>query len=101
MRIYRNIFNQIVAPEKLFLAWDEFRKGKSTKRDVLAYKSDLESNIFQLSDDLKMNKYVPGAYSSFYISDPKQRHIHKASVGDRILHHAIFTALKPFLSLLL
>lgn len=95
MRIYRNIFNQIVDPEKLFSAWDEFRKGKSTKRDVLAYKSDLESNILQLSDELKMNKYIPGAYSSFYVSDPKQRHIHKASVGDRILHHAIFTALKP------
>lgn len=82
MKIYRNIFDQIISPENLFLAWDEFRKGKSTKSDVLDYKSNLESNIFHLSDELKMNKYAPGAYTSFYINDPKQRRIHKASVGE-------------------
>lgn len=95
MRIYRNIFNQITSPENLFLAWDEFRRGKASKSDVFAYKRELESNIFQLSDELRTKKYVHGAYTSFYVHDPKQRHIHKASVGDRILHHAIFSVLNP------
>lgn len=31
----------------------------------------------------------------FYISDPKVRHIHKATVKDRIVHHALFSALNP------
>lgn len=95
MIIYRNIFNQIISPENLFLAWDKFRKGKASKSDVFVYKKDLESNIFQLSNKLITKKYVHSAYTSFYIHDPKQRHIHKASVGDRILHQAIFSVLNP------
>jgi len=95
MKIHKNIFDQIVTPENLFLAWDEFKKGKTGKSDVLAYKWDLESNIFNLNNKLKTKKYKHGGYTSFYVHDPKQRHIHKANVGDRILHHAIFTALNP------
>lgn len=32
-------------------------------------------------------------YKSFYVSDPKLRHIHKASVRDRIVHQAIYRRL--------
>jgi RNA-directed DNA polymerase len=39
--------------------------------------------------------YQPDPYSGFYITDPKLRHIHKASVRDRVLHHAIFRVLYP------
>ena len=55
----------------------------------------LEENIFQLHRDLKSKKYRHGSYGAFYIHDPKQRHIHKATVGDRILHHAIFFVVNP------
>ena len=30
------------------------------------------------------------------MNDPKRRHIHKASVRDRLLHHAIYRILYPF-----
>lgn len=39
--------------------------------------------------------YKHHKYSSFFIRDPKQRHIHKAEVRDRILHHAIFRIINP------
>jgi RNA-directed DNA polymerase len=39
--------------------------------------------------------YHHGPYYGFYIHDPKQRHIHKATVRDRILHHAVFSMLNP------
>jgi RNA-directed DNA polymerase len=35
-------------------------------------------------------------YRHFRISDPKPRDIHKASVCDRLLHHAIYRVLYPF-----
>jgi retron-type reverse transcriptase len=38
---------------------------------------------------------MPSPYVSFYISDPKRRHIHKATVADRVLHQAIFRVLYP------
>lgn len=39
--------------------------------------------------------YEHDPYQSFLISDPKLRHIHKASVRDRLLHQAIFRVLYP------
>lgn len=59
------------------------------------FEFNLEDNLFQLHKDLVDRKYVHGAYHSFYVTDPKLRHIHKASVRDRVLHHAIFRVLYP------
>jgi len=77
------------------LAWKEFKKGKSSKPDVQEFEFNLEDNIFQLHDDLKTKSYRHNLYISFYVTDPKLRHIHKACVRDRVLHHAIFRILYP------
>ncbi len=95
MIIYKNIFEKIISPENLFLAWDNFKNGKQKKNDVQEFEWELEQNIFQLHRELRRRTYRHHNYSSFYISDPKQRHIHKAEVRDRILHHAIFTVVNP------
>ena len=95
MKIYKNIFNKIVSLENLFSAWDKFKSNKQKKRDVQRFEWQLEENIFQLHRDLKYRRYKHGAYTSFYIRDPKQRHIHKATVRDRVLHHAVFAVLNP------
>ncbi|MBI2627719.1 group II intron reverse transcriptase domain-containing protein [Candidatus Nomurabacteria bacterium] len=95
MRIYNKLFNKIIKPENLFSAWDEFKKGKGKKFDVLRFEKNLEQNIFQLHRDLRDKTYKHGGYTSFYISDPKLRHIHKATVRDRVLHHAVFQVLNP------
>lgn len=95
MKIYKNVFEKIISLENLFSAWDKFKSDKQKKRDVQRFEWQLEENIFQLHRDLEYRRYKHGAYASFYIHDPKQRHIHKATVRDRILHHAVFTALNP------
>jgi len=95
MRIYKNVFDKIISLENLFSAWDKFKSDKQKKWDVQKFEWRLEENIFQLHRDLKYGRYKHGAYTSFYIRDPKQRHIHKATVRDRILHHAVFTVLNP------
>ena len=56
----------------------------------MEFEFNLESNIFKLYRDLEARKYRHGQYSGFYICDPKVRRIHKASVRDRIVHHAVF-----------
>ena len=93
MKIYRDLFDSIISPENLFSAWDVFKKGKQSKSDVQRFEWNLEENIFKLHRDLKDKIYKHGPYQGFYIRDPKQRHIHKATVRDRVLHHAIFTVL--------
>jgi len=54
------------------------------------------ANILALHRDLKNKTYAHGTYYAFNISDPKPRNIHKASVRDRLLHHAIYRKLYPF-----
>ncbi|MCX6751378.1 MAG: reverse transcriptase/maturase family protein [Candidatus Nomurabacteria bacterium] len=95
MRTYKNLFNKIIQPGMLFLAWEEFKKEKSSKLDVLLFEQELERNIFKLATDLEGGMYKHDKYAGFYISDPKPRHIHKATVRDRVLHHAIFNVLNP------
>lgn len=56
----------------------------------------LMGNIILLHRDLKNKTYTHGDYEAFTISDPKKRDIHKASVRDRLLHHAIYRTLYPF-----
>ncbi len=91
----KHIFESVASPETLFIAWDEFMRGKRNKEDVLSFERDLEENIFALSQELRGGTYRHGIYKSFFITDPKQRHIHKALVRDRIVHHALFKVLNP------
>lgn len=77
----------MITLENLFLAWQEFKKGKTKRKDVQEFEFNLEDNLFQLYQDLKTKSYCHSNYKSFYIQDPKLRHIHKAAVRDRIVHH--------------
>ena len=45
---------------------------------------------------MKSKTYVHSKYEAFKINDPKPRDIHKASVRDRLLHHAIYRILYPY-----
>lgn len=90
-----NLFTEIISLENLFASWKEFRKDKRKKLDVQEFERHLEDNIFQLHFELKNGTYRHSNYTSFYITDPKQRHIHKACVRDRIVHHAVYRVLYP------
>jgi len=88
-------FDNIISIENLFTAWQEFKKGKIKKKDVQLFVFSLEDNLFQLHRELKNKLYQHSKYTAFNISDPKPRKIHKATVRDRILHHAVFRILYP------
>lgn len=89
-------YEKIISLENLFVAWQEFVRGKKNKRDVQLFARSLIDNILELHNDLVNNNYRHGQYREFNISDPKPRKISKASVRDRLLHHAIYRILYPF-----
>lgn len=95
MKIYKNLFNNIVSAKNLFSAWDKFKKGKRDKRDVQVFEWNLEKNIFRLHREIIGKTYKHRPYYSFKIFDPKPRNIEKAEVRDRIVHHAVFQVLNP------
>ena len=67
-------YDDIISPDNLLGAWKEFLRGKRNRKN---------------------KTYTHSRYEAFNISDPKPRNIHKASVRDRLLHHAMYRKLYP------
>ena len=89
-------YQHIISLENLLLAWGEFKRGKTKRKDVQEFERILMTNIISLHNDLMNKTYKHSEYEAFNISDPKPRNIHKASVRDRLLHHALYRTLYPF-----
>jgi len=89
-------YHNIISLENLLEAWKEFVKGKRKRKDVQEFERNLMGNIISLQHDLVQKCYRHRPYEAFKISDPKPRDIHKASVRDRLLHHALHRMLYPF-----
>jgi retron-type reverse transcriptase len=89
-------YKDIISVENLLAAWKEFLRGKRNKKDVQEFQHHFSDNILELHEELLRKNYCHGGYYAFNISDPKPRNIHKASVRDRLLHHALYRQLYPF-----
>lgn len=89
-------FEDLIHIENLLAAWQEFLVGKKQKKDVQEFQFNLMDNILALHNDLTSGTYKHGTYEEFNISDPKPRIVHKATVRDRLLHHAVYRILYPF-----
>lgn len=89
-------FEDIIGVENLLESWKEFVKGKRGKKDAQEFSFHLMDNVLSLHEDLSNDTYTHGGYQAFNICDPKPRSIHKASVRDRFLHHALYRKLYPF-----
>lgn len=89
-------YEQIISVDNLLEAWKEFVRGKRKRKDVQEFERYLLHNILLLHNDLLAGMYQHGPYDAFKINDPKPRDIHKASVRDRLVHHALYRQLYPF-----
>lgn len=92
----RHIYHDIISVDNLLAAWREFLKNKRGRKDVQGFSTRLMDNILELNRELADKTYRHGGYTAFRINDPKPRDIHKASVRDRLLHHAIYRVLYPY-----
>lgn len=90
------MYYSIISIENLLLSWKEFLKGKRKRKDVMEFSVKLFDNIIELHRELELKTYRHGGYQAFKINDPKPRDIHKASVRDRLIHHAIYRILYPY-----
>jgi len=91
-----HIYDDIISFENLLISWQEFLCGKRKRKDVAEFSLNFMDNIFALHKELKERTYQHGGYQAFKISDPKPRDIHKASVRDRLVHHAIYRIVYPY-----
>ncbi len=89
-------YYNIISVENLLVSWQEFLRGKRKRKDVAEFSLNFMDNIMTLHKELADKIYKHGSYQAFKINDPKPRDIHKASVRDRLLHHAIHRVLYPY-----
>ena len=89
-------FEKVFSYQSLMKSWLEFRNGKKKKDDVAEFVLNLSKNVFDLEKEIINKNYQHGGYKHFIISEPKLRDIHKATVRDRIVHHAIYRAVYPY-----
>jgi len=83
------IIEQIADPDNLRLAFWKAQIGKSTKKDVVAFRQNLDANLMQMRNQLLDGSFHFGKYHYFSIYDPKERVICAADFGERVVHHAI------------
>lgn len=95
MVITHMYYQKLISIEHLLQAWEEFKVGKRGRKDVQIFERHLENNLFSLHKDLETKTYKHFNYTAFNIYDPKFRHIHKATVRDRIVHHAVVSLIEP------
>lgn len=89
------MFDHLMAWENLLLAYRKAGRGKRHHPNVAAFEYRLEDNLACLQAELQVQRYVPGAYHSFFIHDPKWRLISAAPFRDRVVHHALCNLLEP------
>ncbi len=94
--VHSSFFKQIATVENLLAGWYEFVCDKRCKKDIQIFQLRLMAHILTLYTDLCNKTYRHGPYQHLTIADPKPRDIHKATVRDRLLHHAVYRVLYPF-----
>jgi RNA-directed DNA polymerase len=93
MKIARDLFDSMVSIENLFFCWDQFKRGKKKRKDIQQFEVYLEDFIFELHEELVAGRYEHSPYKKFYVFDPKERHISKACVRDRLVHQMVYATL--------
>lgn len=83
------LFEKILDPNNLRIAFCKAQKGKSSKQYIQLFKENLDENLLHIRTDLLNNNYCFGDYNYFPVFDPKRRIICAAPFEDRIIHHAI------------
>ena len=95
MKTYKHLYPQLCSFENLYAAYLAAKKGKSGKTAVADFMHRREDELFALQDELQSKTYLPGAYHSFYVHDPKKRLISAAPFRDRVVHHALCNMIEP------
>jgi retron-type reverse transcriptase len=95
MKRHGNLWPQVVSFPNLVAAARLARRGKRSRDNVAAFEVHLERELCRLQDDLRTKQYLPGAYRTFWIHDPKKRLISAAPYRDRVVHHALCRVLQP------
>ena len=74
----------------IYLAWQNFIKGKKKTPNLDQFSYSLETNLLALAKDINNGSYRHGPYVGHIINEKKRRDIAVATVRDRIVHRLLY-----------
>lgn len=80
---------QIAEPDNLREAFLRAARGKAHRRDVVAFRAQLEGELSALRAEILAGAVRVGQFTAFTIFEPKERRIHAPCFRERVLHHAL------------
>jgi RNA-directed DNA polymerase len=89
------LFRTLCEPAHLMACARSAARGKKRKPDAAAFLLNMEPECFRLAAELAAGTWIPGAYRSYVIREPKPRLISAAPFADRVVHHALVSLLEP------
>lgn len=90
MKRIGNIYEEVISPNNLFLAYKEARKNKRNRAKVYEFEQNLGSEMALLIKELKSGAYKPRPYKKFLVHEPKERVIYAPAFRDVVVQHAIY-----------
>ena len=95
MKTYKYLYPRIYSLENLCNAFKKASKGKTMKKEVVEFRSNLKENLLRLQEEIREEIYFPERLTTFILRDPKTRRISKSDFRDRVIHHAICRVIEP------
>lgn len=93
----KKCFDEKLTFQKFLEAHQRASKGKKNKKELIIYEMDLETNIINLINNIKNNKYKTSRYREFKVYEPKERVIKSLPYHDRVVHQwYIEEFIKPY-----
>lgn len=90
-----NLWADLVTFENLYAAFEEARRGKRYREDVMRFAASLEENLVNLQNHLIWKSWTPGRQREFVVREPKLRAIQAPPFEDRVIHHALVRVVEP------
>jgi hypothetical protein len=91
-----NLFQKIVEPDNIQLAFKLARKGKRWQNTVKIFEMKEEENLAKIRASLIDKTFTTSDYETFIIYEPKRRIIYKLPFNpDRIVQHALMNVVEP------
>lgn len=95
MKRFGNLYDELISFESLLFASRKARRGKRMKEGCATFEMNLEEELWRLHDELHNGTWVPGPYREFTIYERRPRKISAAPYRDRVVHHALCSAIEP------
>jgi hypothetical protein len=91
-----NLFQKIVEPDNIQLAFKLARKGKRWQNTIKIFEMQEEENLTKIRTSLIDKTFTTSDYETFIVYEPKRRIIYKLPFNpDRIVQHALMNIVEP------